>query len=433
MKGSVRCRTLLLLIAILCAGLGGALDQIRSTSLPNWAAKATELIKNNPLQSDSSSFRLGALDPNKLASLSNWPSKAAELIKNKLQSDSSSFQITPYGGFELNWDWNNKQGDTRKTSSTSSNLSSSEHIALNAALTGSLSCWLHASWVALMTPTPHPNPAIAATLPLRRDILTFSQAVVFPVPILLAAFAALKQNTDAILNRRLLLGIGTMSLWTGAGVFFGKTFSHGYDLFSTETRYAVGTIELAIGAWSLASWAQSVRFDSLIERLLRGSVGSIMSLLVCGSNRTLDNPDDTKPNDFALYTASTMGLLGLSILPLLASFPTATIPTILGRRLSRAASGFVFFAGVMAYSVRDAFMQGKSASKSIQTLRRGLSIGAMGHLLLVVGKFVGIDGGGLVIAGDGLWEFYPSMVNASRAATTLMLATFFITAFSCTR
>ncbi|CAJ1946007.1 unnamed protein product [Cylindrotheca closterium] len=348
------------------------------------------------------------------------------------------------------------------SSSSSSVEYYSSNVSSDVALIGSLLSWLYASWIALMT--PHPNPAVAATLPLRHDILTFSQAVAFQVPIMVAAFTALEQNNgnDLTLHRRLLLGIGTMSLWTGAGVFYGKTFSRGYELFSTGFRYTIATIEIAIAFWCFSRWAESVvvpldkKKKFLISRLLRGSVGSVMSLLhgssdsgdnyivIAHKKPSMDNPEDIDTNDIALYTASTIGLLALSILPQLTSFPTATIPTILGKRFSRAASGITFLAAVMAYSLRDYYLKARSNGTRnnhnehllplpIQTLRKGLAIGAIGHLCLVVGKFVGIDGGGLLMEGNGLWEFYPSMVNAARAATTLMFVTFWITAFVCTR
>jgi hypothetical protein len=331
--------------------------------------------------------------------------------------------------------------------------------SVNLALVGSLVSWFAVSWEALML--PHPNPAVAAMLCLRHDILTFSQAIAFPFPVMTAAYLALGQNNgqDETLHSRLLLGIASMSLWTMAGVFFCKTFSRGFELFSTPTRYIIATVQGAIAAWAITSWKRSIRGSSSfwLSRLIRGSVGSVMALFhqeggaaVVMDNPEQDNDDDgdnvRSNNNIALYSFSAIGLLILAAMPQLVGFPTATIPTILGKRFSRAASGITFLGSVLVYCVRDHAMSSLSSSpssangddtlmdppeKAIGTLRNGLALGALGHLFLVVGKIVGIDGGGLLLPGNGLWEYYPSMVNASRAATCLMLVTYSTLAFVC--
>jgi hypothetical protein len=329
--------------------------------------------------------------------------------------------------------------------------------SVNLALVGSLVSWFVVSWEALML--PHPNPAVAAILCLRHDILTFSQAIAFPFPVMTAAYLALGQNNgqDETLHRRLLLGIASMSLWTMAGVFFCKTFSRGFELFSTPTRYIIAAVQGAIAAWAITSWKRSIRGSSSfwLSRLIRGSVGSVMALFhqEGGAAVVMDNPEqdnDESNNNIALYSFSAMGLLILAAMPQLVGFPTATIPTILGKRFSRAASGITFLGSVLVYCVRDHAMSSPLSSpsslpstingddtlmyppqKAIGTLRNGLAWGALGHLFLVVGKIVGIDGGGLLLPGNGLWEYYPSMVNASRAATCLMLVTYTTLAFVC--
>jgi hypothetical protein len=309
--------------------------------------------------------------------------------------------------------------------------------AVNIALAGSLIAWFTVSWEALMT--PHPNPAVAATLCLRHDVLTTSQAIAFQFPVITAAFLALQQNNgeDVTLHRRLLLGIASMSLWTGSGVYFCKIFSRGYELFSNPTRYTVATVQGMIAFWALTTWKKSIQGTrgSCISRLLRGIVGSAVSLFQ-SNQETMDSPDLEQENDAALYTATTLGILLLAVMPQLVGFPTATIPTILGKRFSRTSSGIIFLASVLTYCVRDFSIKSSSQDdtlpEAIATLRRGLSVGAIGHLFLVIGKLIGIDGGGLLLPGNGLWEFYPSMVNASRAATSLMIVTFSTLAFVCT-
>ena len=55
------------------------------------------------------------------------------------------------------------------------------------------------------------------------------------------------------------------------------------------------------------------------------------------------------------------------------------------------------------------------------TLRRGLALATAGHLVLIFLKMAGIDGGGLLLPGTGLWEFYPSMVAAPTAAAASVM------------
>jgi hypothetical protein len=288
-------------------------------------------------------------------------------------------------------------------------------IYVNLALVGSLVSWFTVSWEALML--PHPNPAVAAMLCLRHDILTFSQAIAFPFPVMTAAYLALGQNNgqDETLHRRLLLGIASMSLWTMAGVFFCKTFSRGFELFSTPTRYIIATVQGAIAAWAITSWKTSIRGSSSfgLSRLIRGSVGSVMALFhqEGGAAVVMDNPEkdnddndddddddnvQSNNNNIALYSFSAMGLLILAAMPQLVGFPTATIPTILGKRFSRAASGITFLGSVLVYCVRDHAMSSPSSSspstangddtlmyppttkKAIGTLRNGFALGALG-------------------------------------------------------
>ena len=321
------------------------------------------------------------------------------------------------------------------------------HASVNVALLASLSSWFAVSWEALMR--PHPNPAVAAELCLRHDVLTFSQALGFTFPVITSAFLALRQNDgeNEILHRRLLLGIASMSLWMGSGIFWCKTFSRGFELFSKPTRFANAFVQCLISTWALSSWRKSIQGKpgSWLSRLVRGSVGSMVSLIQGKKDGIpVDDPDQRLSNDSALYTFAAIGLFILAALPQLVGFPTATIPTILGKRFSRAASGYTFLGAVLTYCIRDYSITAEAAqsnvngdgekesSEAISILRKGLAAGAINHLFLVVGKIIGIDGGGLILPGNGLWKFYPSMVQASRAATFLMLSTFFTLAFVCT-
>jgi hypothetical protein len=282
----------------------------------------------------------------------------------------------------------------------------------------------------------------------RHNALTIAHALVFPLPVLGAVFLALRQlvltsASEFDINERtacrLYLGIVAASLWTAMAVFWGPAFSVGYNLFSHPIRYGCATIHMSTALVALSKWRETIgnrdgySRTANFSRIVRGCVGSFFALLAPRSG--VDSDDGNNNNNAALYSLGSLGLLLLSILPQLVGFPTATIPAILGKRLSRAASGFTFLGAVVAYCLKDASERSRgddtlSNSKPLRTLRRGLGIGALGHLGLLVAKVIGIDGGGLVLPGRGLWEFYPSLIGASGAATFLMVVTYSVLAFA---
>lgn len=96
----------------------------------------------------------------------------------------------------------------------------------------------------------------------------------------------------------------------------------------------------------------------------------------------------------------------------------ATIPTILGKRLSRPASGFTFLASVAAYCQTNNANKSKDDGRKI--LRKGLFIGSFLHLTLLVLKLIGVDGGGFLLPGRGLWEVYPAMLAVPFATVSSM-------------
>jgi hypothetical protein len=323
-------------------------------------------------------------------------------------------------------------GDDTPAKSSSDASSLSLAITL-ASIVGTTSSWCIMATLALSS---HPT----MTLAVRHNVLTIAHALAFPLPVLVATFVALHQTKDKRTTRRLSLGVACASLWTAAAVFWCPTYSVGYDLFSNPVRYGCAAAYVVTAATCLSNWRRATVIDNNkhngVSRLVRGCVGSFFSLLAPttdASSATTSIDDPSNNNDSVLYSAASLGLLILAILPQLVGFPTATIPALLGKRLSRAASGFTFLGAVAAYCLKDASERSSSHNTTTtiaanNTLRRGLFVGAVGHLGLLLAKVIGVDGGGLLLPGRGLWELYPSLMKSSGAATLLMVVTYSVLA-----
>ena len=306
--------------------------------------------------------------------------------------------------------------------------------------------WTTLSYIALSS---HPTAAIEAMSTQRHNLLTVAQALVFPLPLLTGVYGAFWATTTAKRSsrsiyphqihmlQRLSLGLAAASLWTAAAVVKGPDFSCGYRLFEKcSPLVTVGTPALytltALGA--VGTWFRSGR---ALEK--RGIEATVVT-----SGQKQKNPLSSMVHgiftntDTVLYSLGTAGLLALAALPQLTSFPTATIPSILGKRFSRSASGYQFLGAIVSYCLvkharrtnsnpaleaADQF-QGIGVGRAHDRLKRGLGVGALLHLALVLAKLVGVDGGGYFMKGKGLWNLYPSLVAADPAAVALMMVTY---------
>uniref|UniRef100_A0A7S4J4Q2 Uncharacterized protein n=1 Tax=Odontella aurita TaxID=265563 RepID=A0A7S4J4Q2_9STRA len=378
--------------------------------------------------------------------------------------------------------------DGRRTSTTTTNILPPHPPPAHAyALAGVASAfaWIAVSAVVL---SHHPDPRFADCA-FRHNALTISQAFAFPLPAGWAAFRASMIHSDSVRAddartsdggtsdrgsdgevasasssaaaatfRRLNLGMAAASAWLMASASFPRLFAFGYDLIRpgwlrTGAALAHGsTAILTLGAWwrcGFSSAAQATNLPSaLLDRMGRLARGVAGALWCLGPRSPADDdPDDTRAGLAAQYGLCAAGLLWFSVLPVVSPYPLATIPTILGKRLSRPASAFTFLGGVVSYCIKDRLEKEEididdddddsSADgrdeEMFAALRRGLTVGSSAHASLVLLKLAGADGGGLIFPGRGLWEVYPAMMAVPFSAAASVAVHALLIAAGCTR
>lgn len=265
---------------------------------------------------------------------------------------------------------------------------------------------------------------------MRHNILTMSQAYAFPLPVMWSCFdvlrsAAKKNMMDSDTARRIGLAVCVSSFWLAASVAFAPQFAFGYDLYGFSHKVAATTVHSATGLLALGGLLQS----TTPVQLFRGLIASFWKL---GLGKSSSDKTSVTKNS-SLFATGCIGLLWFTLLPIASPYPLATVPTILGKRLSRPASAFTFLGSIMAYCLKegaDSLNISNVASSTHKMkkrkdfgriLRRGLAIGSGSHLLLIALKIIGLDGGGLILPGRGLWEVYPAMISVPFATGLSLL------------
>jgi hypothetical protein len=294
--------------------------------------------------------------------------------------------------------------------------------------------WIAIAYIGLSF---HPTSSVNADCGFRHNFLTIAQAFAFPLPVGWAAFHSLHSaasvgwdRLSSATYRRLNLGVAVASLYMAAATGFAPQFATGYDLFPIGLRISAAVIHSVTALLSLSVWRRTVTPSASVGPLIRGVVGSLWTL---GPRNPSADPDDpSNTSGASLYAMGAAGLLWFSIFPIVSTFPLATIPAILGKRLSRTVSGFTFLGAVTAYCLKDAAECGRLDAPTFVTLRRGMAIGAGGHLLLLAMKLMGVDGGGLVWPGGGLWRYYPSMAAVPFTAASSAVIYFLLWVAACT-
>ena len=268
--------------------------------------------------------------------------------------------------------------------------------------------WLATSYVAL---SYHPDPKFADCT-LRHNLLTMGQAFAFPLPVFWATFAALRNSTrdgrtitSSKMSQRLNMGIAIASFWLAASLTFPSSFAFGYDLYTTKHKVITSIIHSCTGIFALV---QSLRSTTSIGQITRRFIDALW----------MNNRSTTfNQKNSAVYATASLGLLYFAIQPVVSPYPLATIPTILGKRLSRPASAFTLLGAVIAYSLREKSVDDDERRLVENVLRKGIGLGSAAHLALIFLKVIGVDGGGLIFKGRGLWEVYPAMIAVPFAAS----------------
>jgi hypothetical protein len=279
------------------------------------------------------------------------------------------------------------------------------------ALAGSAVAWTTLSTIVL---SHHPDPRFLHCS-FKHNFLTMAQALAFPLAVLWGSYKTIVGKNmywaEVETRKRVNLGLIVSHLYLIAATgLFAPAFACGYDLVSTKiklltcTLFASTTI-VAWRGWTKRTTNLDTNKKNPVVRLLEGSMDSLWSI------------PPNKKGKASLYATATIGLLWFSLQPLYSEFPLATIPSILGKRLSRAASAFYMLGAVQTYCLKEA----ADNKSDLKDLKLSLGAGSLLHLVLIALKLIGVDDGGFLFPGRGLWELYPAMLAVPFATTASCL------------
>jgi hypothetical protein len=225
--------------------------------------------------------------------------------------------------------------------------------------------------------------------------------------------------------RHLGLASSVASFWLAASMAFAPRFAFGYDLYGFPQKVAAATVHAVTGLLTITVLLRSSTPKQIFQEMFD-------SLWRLGPKKS-ESKDSFEPNSSLLATGC-VGLLWFTVLPIISPYPLATVPSILGKRLSRPASAFALLASAMAFCLKEGIDPASTTGSTSRSahrleyiddirriLNRGLAIGSVTHLLLIALKLIGVDGGGLILPGRGLWEVYPAMISVPFAAGASMV------------
>lgn len=223
----------------------------------------------------------------------------------------------------------------------------------------SLACWMAVSAKVLSF---HPDPRFVHCS-WKHNILTISQAWSFPLFVY-------REN----LVSENFSGVTVISLLLAANAMRPDVLAFGYSLIPRYLQWTAGIVHGTTAV--TAGW-------------------------LCWRRHTEGQPLQRKRPGWAQCVAG-LSFAVLGIMSLGCEYPLATVPSLLGKRLSRVAALFYLLAA--------------QSLLSSSVCESNMAWGSIFHLVLVVLKLVGVDDGGLLLPGRGLWEWYPAWMAVPRVA-----------------
>ena len=242
-----------------------------------------------------------------------------------------------------------------------------------------------AAWSACAVTALSRHPTLA--LPAAHARLSILQALT-PLPLLTASFEAAPDD------RTVQLGLAAASAWLCAAVVFAPRFT------ATAAARAPGLAHMAHSA--------AITYPAPL-RTVAATVHAGAALL-CGAAYA-SSPKTKRGAPSPVWCGVAAAFLGWALVAAVAPFPLATLPTMLGRRLSRAFGAFsvLYAAAALALATADQ-----------KVLRRGVARAAAAHWFAVGAK--------LVVERNCLREFYPAAFSRP-VASLAALGTFAVALF----